>query len=253
MSKLKPYSIEDASAETAKLRPSEAAEVLPGIPYGREDHVLSPAYWKWRCDVGEEEGHDYVSRSSSLREEVGFCLLGGFGIKMETNDAFFRHLKGHGVFDGRHIDEAEVFNLLDQRIEVEGRAQKYRFPKQKAKRIAEAMSQLDVDRLSRLPDKEFRAALCELPGIGPKTASWIARNWKGADNVAIIDIHVLRAGHFIGLFDQGAQLPNDYYLLEDRFLAFAKSLGVRPSVLDAVMWSDMRIFGSTLVNRATAA
>lgn len=253
MSKLKPSAAECASAEPAIPHPHEASEVLPGILYGREDQVLSPAYWKWRCGIGEDEAHDYVSRSRSLREVVGFCLLGGFGIKMEANDAFFRHLRCRGVFDGRSVEEGEIFGLLDQKIEVGGSLQKYRFPRQKAKRISDAMSHLDVDKLSTLPDKELRAALCALPGIGPKTASWIARNWKGADNVAIIDVHVLRAGHFIGLFDHDAQLPKDYYHLEDRFLAFAKSLNVRPSILDAVMWSDMRIFGSTLVNRATAA
>jgi thermostable 8-oxoguanine DNA glycosylase len=221
-----------------------------GAPYGREDQLLTPAYWKWRCKVGQAEGHDYVSRSSSLREEVGFCLLGGFGVKMELNDAFFRHLQSNEVFEGGHICEESIFELLNQRIEVQGRLKKYRFPRQKAKRIADAMSMLEVDKLTALPDKEFRDAICKLPGIGPKTASWIARNWKGADNVAILDIHVLRAGHFIGIFDRKAQLPRDYYDLEAQFLSFADLLDVPPSILDAVMWSDMRIFGSTLVNQS---
>jgi endonuclease III len=39
-----------------------------------------------------------------------------------------------------------------------------------------------------------------LPGIGPKTASWIARNWLDADDVAILDIHIMRVGQVIGLF-----------------------------------------------------
>ncbi|MHA7826190.1 MAG: 8-oxoguanine DNA glycosylase [Roseovarius sp.] len=250
MSKLKPFHTGSVLQVDSKPTSRIEFEVMPGVPYGREDQLLSPAYWKWRCRVGQDEGHDYVSQSSSLREEVGFCLLGGFGVRMEVNDAFFRHLKSHAVFEEGHVSEESILELLSQRIEVEGKLQGYRFPRQKAKRIAGAMSRLEVDKLTALPDKEFRDAICKLPGIGPKTASWIARNWKGANNVAILDIHVLRAGHFIGIFDRKAQLPRDYYDLETQFISFANLLDVPPSVLDAVIWSDMRIFGSTLVNQS---
>ncbi|MDZ3993341.1 hypothetical protein PspTeo4_24872 [Pseudomonas sp. Teo4] len=42
--------------------------------------------------------------------------------------------------------------------------------------------------------RALRDWLLELPGIGYKTASWVARNWLDADDVAILDIHILRAG-----------------------------------------------------------
>ena len=69
------------------------SEVLPGIRYGRLDQLLSPAYWHWRCSTDENRSSEFITRSGTLREEIGFCLLGGFGITKEVNDAFFKRLK----------------------------------------------------------------------------------------------------------------------------------------------------------------
>jgi thermostable 8-oxoguanine DNA glycosylase len=80
-----------------------------------------------------------------------------------------------------------------------------------------------------------------LPGIGPKTASWIVRNWTGTDEVAILDVHVLRAGQLMGLFPREIKLPRDYGRLEQIFLEFSKALNVRASLLDAIIWREMRI------------
>jgi thermostable 8-oxoguanine DNA glycosylase len=89
----------------------------------------------------------------------------------------------------------------------------------------------------------FRRHLMRIPGIGPKTASWITRNWLGSDEVAILDIHIIRAGLLIGLFDRSMRVPRDYEALERRFLEFCGALGARPSLLDAVMWRAMRNIG----------
>ncbi len=225
-------------------------DLLPGVPIGREDQLLTPAYWKWRCEIGAAEGHDYVTKDGALEDEVAFCLLGGFGIRMEVNEAFFRHLKAAGALTlEAPASESTLLALLEERIEVEGRFHRYRFPKQRARRISDALRMLaDFDATS-LNDLQFREAICRIPGVGPKTGSWITRNWRGAETVAILDIHVLRAGWYLGIFDRGARLPKDYLALEQKFLEFAKALDVRPAVLDAVMWSDMRIFGSRLASK----
>ena len=77
-------------------------------------------------------------------------------------------------------------------------------------------------------------------GIGPKTASWIVRNHMGSDDVAIIDVHVLRACHRMKLFPNEISLPRDYRALEESFLNFANAIKVRASLLDAVMWVETR-------------
>lgn len=229
---------------------SEETEIIPGVFYGREDHLLSPAYWKARCALGEAEGHDFISKGSTLSEEVGFCLLGGFGVKVEINEAFYDHLKKHGAFSLEEIiSEETLLELLSERLPINNRLHKYRFPRQKAKRIHNALSALKKINLNYSDPKVFRDQILALDGVGPKTASWITRNWLGAESVAILDIHILRAGHLINLFEHDCILPKDYQKLEDRFLQFAEALSVRASVLDAVIWSDMRDFGSRLVLR----
>jgi hypothetical protein len=85
--------------------------------------------------------------------------------------------------------------------------------------------------------------LMTLSGVGPKTASWIVRNYLGSPVVAIIDIHVRRAGQAAGFFDPGWKLPADYFLLERAFLGFAKAAQVAPPELDACIWEQMRQLG----------
>lgn len=75
---------------------------------------------------------------------------------------------------------------------------------------------------------------------GPKTASWIVRNLRGSDEVAILDVHVIRACRAMNLFPDVVSLPRDYDGLEARFLSFADRIGVKPSLLDAVMWTEVR-------------
>jgi N-glycosylase/DNA lyase len=79
-------------------------------------------------------------------------------------------------------------------------------------------------------------------GIGLKTASWITRNWRDSDRVAVIDIHIQRAGQHIGLFKNESPSKN-YFEMEQRFLVFADILGARASELDTIMWSHMKNWG----------
>ncbi|TDX26252.1 thermostable 8-oxoguanine DNA glycosylase [Rhodovulum visakhapatnamense] len=242
------------------LHANGQAEILPGVAMGRPDVILSPAYWRWRCQHAEEAGEGYVARESTLHEELGFCLLGGYGVRVEVNDAFFRHLRERGVFEwGARPSEEDLFDLLSERIPVaDARGetlQRYRFPRQKAARLARSLAMADELTPERpvhakVP-RAFRNRLMAMPGVGPKTASWIARNWLGAEDVAILDIHILRLGRYLRLFPDQVRLPADYERLEVRFVAFAEALEVRPSILDAVIWDDMRRFGSRMVARAT--
>ena len=227
-------------------------EVVPGVTFGREDELLSPAYWAMRCATANPEAIDFVSRHGSLEEEVGFCLLGGYGVTLEVARAFFERLRAEGVFTpGETFQEKELFTLLNEPAPVNGRPHRYRFPRQRARRIAKAMADLETLDLDPQMPREFRNKIQQLEGVGPKTASWIVRNWLDNDEIAILDIHVLRAGWHIGLFDRLSRLPRDYFQLENRFLIFAQNLKVRASVLDSVMWHDMRTFGSSLARQSS--
>ena len=87
--------------------------------------------------------------------------------------------------------------------------------------------------------RALRDWLTRIPGIGFKTASWVARNWLDADDVAILDIHILRAGVLAGFLDSTLTVERHYRELEEQFLAFSAGLGVRASELDALMWYEM--------------
>ena len=81
----------------------------------------------------------------------------------------------------------------------------------------------------------------------------MARNWLSADDVAILDVHLMRAGTLGGFFSPGMNVERHYFELEGQFLSFSKALGVRPSELDAVIWLEMANSAESvrrLLNRA---
>lgn len=216
-------------------------EILPGVKFGRADWVPTPAYWQALAERDKDFCGYISSRQASLSEEVAFCILGGYGIKMEMNLAAWQLLKGEGIFETEVLEPLEVELALRQPLCVDGRVLRYRFPKQKAYRLATALNALRRQEFSVDSPTALRDELMQLKGIGPKTASWIVRNWAGSNEVAILDVHVLRAGQIIGLFPQLIRLPRDYGVLERRFLDFAQALRVPASILDGLIWREMRI------------
>lgn len=229
--------------EQAKLikLPAPDVELLPGLSWGRGDVIDTPAYWALRCQNGENPLHGFCKPNGDLIEEIGFCMLGGFGITVELNVAAYERLDAAGVFDLRNaITELEIRSLLIEPLFVSGRWRKYRFPNQRSARLhamRQRMAQLDYKTLS---ETDAASILGQLSGIGPKTAAWILRNHFGSDQVAILDVHVVRACKRLGIFPDDVKLPRDYQPLQERFLELADRLAIRPSVLDAIMWIDMR-------------
>jgi len=221
--------------------PEPESEVLAGLSWGRADALDTAAYWALRCMAEDNPLHGFSSSSGSLVEEIGFCLLGGFGITAELNAAAFDRLKAANVFSvSASISEQRIRALLLEPLQVNGRPHRYRFPNQRARRLhAMRCKLLGVD-IEELPIADVSTILRDIPGIGPKTASWIIRNHFGSDDVAILDVHVIRACSRLRLFPEQIKLPRDYDLLEEKFISFARAIEVRPAVLDAVMWTDMR-------------
>lgn len=230
-------------ARLVRLPPSETVAV-PGVAWGRPDSVNTPAYWAVRCRWDGDAVPSYSANGSTLVEEIGFCILGGFGVRFEVADAAFRRLRACGVFEpGDGTAEAEIRALLVEPLDVGGRSIRYRFPNQRSSRIARMRERIACLDLDRIPALALRDALMEFDGIGPKTASWIVRNHLDSDDVAILDVHVIRACRAMKVFDAAVKLPRDYAALETRFLALASAIGVRASVLDSVMWSEVRGWG----------
>ena len=227
--------------------PDPHEPVLDDVPWGRPEEPMTPAYWAVRCSWEDADQPAFVSEGGSLVEETAFCILGGFGITYEVNAAAFKRLKAEGAFrTDAAPGEAWILEHLLEPLEVAGRRIRYRFPRQRARRLAtmlESLENVDTPSFSALQLREF---LLSLEGVGPKTASWIVRNMLGSDEVAILDVHVIRACTAMQIFPEQMTLPKDYELLERRFLEFATAIRVRASVLDAVMWTEMRAGRSPL-------
>ncbi|WP_186193204.1 8-oxoguanine DNA glycosylase [Burkholderia gladioli] len=226
--------------------PDPDDEVIPGVRWGNCADLFSPAYW--RALMLQDDGVPPRYRlGENLLEETFACVLGGYGIPAEVGNSAFAALRDEGLIRV-NVPAEQIALCLSKPLSVGGRQIKYRFAKTKSIVLADVAAAFQ----KTAPPKEplvLREWLSSLRGIGPKTASWIVRNYTGSDEVAILDIHILRAGAYCGLFPTARSRPGEYIGLERRFLDFSRALGVRPSELDACIWAQMKRAGRPLARR----
>jgi thermostable 8-oxoguanine DNA glycosylase len=188
---------------------------------------------------------------NTLREEFAVCMLAGFGVPAEVGIAAADRLRALGyLLEDATPSQQDIEDALREPLRMGDRSVRYRFFRTKAKYLARGLQALQASAPNEADPLAFRAWFRELPGVGPKTASFITRNWLGSDLVAILDVHVVRACQIVGLFPHDADLARDYVQLERLFLEFARGLGVSASWLDAVIWDDMRELHDDIVDHA---
>lgn len=221
--------------------PPADAVLTSGIPWGRFDELFTAAYW---CGQAWQAGllglYGKINLGRSLAEETAACLLGGYGMPAEMGLVVFERLRSQGLFERRSSAE-ELERSLSEPFEIRGRRSKYRFPRQKAKYLAACLDNIETIDENALDDASLRNALTALPGVGYKTASWIVRNRRNSSRVAVLDVHILRAGRLMGLFDGNQTPQRDYLTLEAKFVELAEELEAPAWLLDAVMWQHMRL------------
>lgn len=247
MTQLVSYSFE--SVEYEREIADSTANVIPGVLWGDHWVIFTPAYWLsqfWMNGLDRCESSPYKS-SGSLAQEITFCLLGGFGITAELATAAFKRCDEHGHIANLEADARAWTETLRQPLTVEGKIKRYRFPNQKSRFLANAMQFLRENSVERFKGRKLRDELLKINGIGPKTAGWVVRNIDDSDDVAILDIHLVRAGQLCGLFSENQKVERDYPDMESRFLEFSAALGVRPSVLDCLIWDQMRLLGNLAI------
>lgn len=232
--------VAESSAPASVVIVTFEGEELRRFRWGRADAFGSAAFWARQLHAAPS----WPASEHSLQHEVVFALLGGYGITAEINIAAYQHLLegghlDHSVLDPQALELAlrEPLTLSPARPPV-----RYRFPAQRAQRIVEALRALETIDASHTP-RRLRDELTSLSGVGPKSASWIVRNLTGSDDIAIIDIHVLRAGAAAGVFDRRWALPRDYARFEISFLAWAAVADVPAAGFDLALWNAMRQLG----------
>lgn len=224
--------------------PDAQSEVLPGVVWGTFDEFFTPAFWKVRLLIdGESSPILNYAIGKSLREEVAACLLGGFGMPAEVGLAAFERLRNLGMLSGT-TPVSCIQEALRKPLLVNHKSCRYRYPNVKARYLAAAMSRMNSESPPLHCPLTLREWLLNFPGIGPKTASWITRNFTHTDEVAILDLHIVRAGTLMGLFSPADQIPRDYFSMEKRLLALSRALQVRLSEFDSLLWCYMRRLNS---------
>lgn len=227
---------------TQLILPPAESELMRGVRWGRHERFCTPAYWKFMCVSHEPERsvHEHFRLGRNLIEEVAVCLLGGYGMAADLGLAAFRRIRDQGLLTTA-CPEGIILEALKQPLEVNNRSVRYRYPVQKSRYLSQCLAILhSTPPPIPMSSDSLRSWLVKFPGIGPKTASWIVRNHLGADDVAILDVHIIRAGRIMGLFDKSDDVTRDYSDMERKFVAFASALGCSTSLLDAIMWEQMR-------------
>jgi N-glycosylase/DNA lyase len=219
--------------------PDAGCELMQGVHWGYVDAFPTPAYWAYQVLARRLVGQPAQYRlGRTLAEEVGACLLGGHGIPAPVGLAAYERLRDLGAFGKTPPKEEQLASWLREPLQFGSRSIRYRFAAQKAHYLAMALPLL-ADAPTFTEGRALRDWLLRLSGVGPKTASWVARNWLGADDVAILDIHIMRVGQAMGLFPRELTVERHYLPLEGLFLEFSNRLDVRASELDAVVWLEM--------------
>ena len=212
------------------------------------------AAWRVVSDLYCEAVHlSAVPKHCQIEDELLFCLLGGFGITFEHGRSAANAIKHLRPFSNGRNDE-ELFGEILSALEYpqfepcrnDGSLRRYRFPRQKACNIVRARrwvrghDPLDEHLLKLANAKERRRFLIECPGIGLKTASWLLRNLGLGAELAIIDVHLIRALMGSKRIPEDVRLPRDYELAEEAFLVWCDELNAPSAAFDLFVWHWQR-------------
>lgn len=223
------------------LAPREHPHVPPDEPSWWHAWVASSDFY---VDTAQRPRAD----ENAIRRELLFCLLGGHGITYELAESAWERVIEVGCLAG-DWDLAELEGLLEREfsspqfrpVRRDGSLRRYRYPRSKARLVVAALRWLEPQgsltvALENLNgERERRKLLCRCPGVGPKTASWILRNTGYAVELAILDVHVIRAMEREGRRPPG-RLPAAYELVEAAFLEWCRELDVPPASFDLFLW-----------------
>ena len=216
----------------------ELSQHLSEIDWKKAGQRFTKSFWEVQYYLADSSCFDY-KLGSNIKEEVVACLLGGYGFKAELGLLAFHRIKNMRLVRGdTRLEELE--NAISAPFRWNGKEVHYRFSHQKSKYIYWFLQRNDIDELEYLRGIRLRERLMTIKGIGLKTASWIARNYGNCEDVAIVDIHIYRAGRLAGFINPKWDMQKDYYKIEESFLDFCHSINALPSKMDSIMWNQMK-------------
>lgn len=195
-----------------------------------------------------------------LWHELISCILGS-NTRDEMAHFFSKHLKEYNalVIESSKVDyrlfERNIFHLLSQSIfPVPGHSNtkvKYRYPKLKAAHIRKTAESLyqnggSLKKLLLSSNNPFEARVklvTYCTGVGPKQSSLFLRNICYADNLAILDTHVLKYMYILNLIDipiKNVSTFKQYRKMELILQDYCLKANYKLSNLDIAIWIVMR-------------
>jgi thermostable 8-oxoguanine DNA glycosylase len=230
----------------------EPAEARNGRPSHHGPGLDLEAAWELCSDLFCQFRSPPPPSHDDLERELLFCLLGGFGVSFEHALSACERLtqlrpftSSTGTLELEALLRSELENPQFKPLRKDGTFRRYRYPVRKAHLIVCARSWLQtrpplLDELTDLRcERARRRLLCECPGIGAKTASWLLRNLGLAQELAIVDVHLLRALRAAGRIEN-VTLPRDYELVEAAFLEWCRELDAPAAAFDLFVWEWQR-------------
>lgn len=147
----------------------------------------------------------------------------------------------------------QIQTILSTALEIEESSIKYRFPNTKAKYIAYNLLYLQScgglkKLLSQTGDiAKIRAFFVkEIKGIGPKQSSHFLRNVGYSNDLAVLDVHILRYMEIQGIisdtYNKAIGTLKQYEKLEALLIEFLRYMKYPIGFIDQAIWIVMRVY-----------
>ena len=198
----------------------------------------------------------------SLWHELVACILGS-RVSFEHAQTATKYLSTRGLLDrSRYIScrdefEFDIAEALSRPICLpltrSGSLSRYRYPRLRARHIRATVESLYMagysirgilDSSSGSHNARQRLMSATL-GIGPKQSSLFLRNVGYAQDLAILDSHVMTYMNLLDLTSTGMKEVSKlatYEAVEERLTEYSQRLNVSLPNLDTAIWVVMRVF-----------
>lgn len=218
------------------------------------EEILESLWCMYGSSLNMDETIVQVSNDNVLKEFF-FVVLGGFGISYELNISALEVLRNKKYIISEKYMTREIAAITANQLRYElslpqfepatrqGNLRKYRFIETKPITISNAglwlWNECEWDILGKIENLgsiNARYWLCECPGLGMKSASWLLRNTGINDDCAVFDVHILRFLNKLGLEIPENLTQKSYLKLEEALRVICNKIGVSLGSMDYLLW-----------------